>query len=344
MNREHAVIAYAIRRLMIGVVLLLALTFVTYVLFFAIPHDPAKAACGKNCSEPQIEQTRIALGYDRPWIQQWSTFMVGLVKGQQFPLDEELRENNPEQVTDCPAPCFGYSKSQETTVNSIIFAAMPVSVSLAIVAVVMWVIGGVAFGILAAMTKGSFLDRGIVGLTLVAYAFPSFFIGKFLILYVAIKWELVPYPEYTTIADGGFFGWLNMLLLPGLTLALLYLAGYVRITRSYVLESLGEDYIRTARAKGVTQRVLVSKHALRAALTPLITLIGLDFASLMGGALITENVFNYDGLGVAAYQAYGAGDLPTMVGLVILLGAFVIVANIVVDILYAVIDPRVRLA
>jgi peptide/nickel transport system permease protein len=193
------------------------------------------------------------------------------------------------------------------------------------------------------MTKGSFLDRGLVGLTLIAYAFPSFFIGKFLITYVSIKWGLVDYPAYQTIAAGGFFGWLSALFLPSLTLALLYLAGYVRITRSYVLESLTEDYIRTAKAKGAKGRVVISKHALRAALTPLVTLIGLDFAALMGGALITENVFNYSGLGVVAFQAYTADDLPTMVGLVILTGAFVIVANVIVDILYAVIDPRVRL-
>jgi peptide/nickel transport system permease protein len=337
------VIAYAIRRLLIGSVLILALTFVTYILFFAVPSDPAKQACGKNCNEEQIEQTRIALGYDRPWYNQWQDFMVGLVKGRDFPADEQLREANPNMVTECEAPCLGFSFVNQKTVNDLVFDALPISASIALMAVVMWVIGGVVFGILAAMTKGSFLDRGLVGLTLVAYAFPSFFIGKFLITYVAIKWQLVDYPVYQPIADAGVFGWLSGLFLPALTLALLYLAGYVRITRSYVLESLSEDYIRTAKAKGLKQRVVVSKHALRAALTPLVTMVGLDFASLMGGAIITENVFNYAGLGVVAFQAYGADDLPTMVGLVILLGGFVIVANIIVDILYAVIDPRVRL-
>ena len=326
-----------------GLLLILALTFFTYVLFFAVPSDPAKQACGKNCNEEQIEQTRIALGYDKPWVTQWTDFLGGVVQGRQYPADEELRERNPNLVTDCPAPCMGFSFVNQQTVNKIIAGALPITASIAIVALVMWVVGGVLFGILAAMTKGSFLDRGLVGLTLIAYAFPSFFIGKFLITYVSIKWGLVDYPAYQTIADGGFFGWLSALFLPALTLALLYLAGYVRITRSYVLESLSEDYIRTARAKGVKGRVLISKHALRAALTPLVTMIGLDFAALMAGALITENVFAYNGLGVIAYQAYTADDLPTMVGLVILTGAFVIVANVIVDILYAVIDPRVRL-
>lgn len=336
-------IAYTIRRLLIGLLLILALTFFTYVLFFAVPSDPAKQACGKNCNEEQIEQTRIALGYDQPWITQWTDFLQGVVQGRQYPADAELRERNPNLVTDCEAPCMGFSFVNQKTVNDLIAGALPITASIALLALVMWVVGGVLFGILAAMTKGSFLDRGLVGLTLIAYAFPSFFIGKFLITYVSIKWGLVDYPAYQTIADGGVFGWLSALFLPALTLALLYLAGYVRITRSYVLESLSEDYIRTAKAKGAKGRVVISKHALRAALTPLVTMIGLDFAALMAGALITENVFNYAGLGVVAFQAYTADDLPTMVGLVILTGAFVIVANVVVDIMYAVIDPRVRL-
>lgn len=336
-------IAYTVRRLLMGGLLILALTFFTYVLFFAVPSDPAKQACGKNCNEEQIEQTRIALGYDKPWVTQWTDFLKGVVQGRQYPADEELRAANPNLVTDCAAPCMGFSFVNQQTVNTIIGGALPITASIALVALVMWVTGGVLFGILAAMTKGSFLDRGLVGLTLIAYAFPSFFIGKFLITYVAIKWGLVDYPVYKTIAEGGVIGWLSALFLPALTLALLYLAGYVRITRSYVLESLSEDYIRTAKAKGVKGRVLIVKHALRAALTPLVTLIGLDFAALMAGALITENVFSYNGLGVIAFQAYNADDLPTMVGLVILTGAFVILANVIVDILYAVIDPRVRL-
>jgi peptide/nickel transport system permease protein len=336
-------IAYAVRRLLIGALLLLALTFVTYVLFFAVPSDPAKQACGKNCNEEQIEQTRIALGYDQPWVTQWTDFMQGLVQGRQYPADEELRENNPEIVTDCEAPCLGFSFVNQKTVNQILAGALPISVSIAIVAMSIWVTGSVVIGIIAAMAKGSFLDRGLVGLMLIAYAFPSFFVGKFLITYVSIKWGLVDYPAYQTIAEGGVSGWLSSLFLPGLTLALVYMAGYVRIIRSYVLESLNEDYIRTAKAKGVTPRVLMTRHALRAALTPLITLIGIDFAALLGGALITENVFAYNGLGVVALQAFAADDLPTLVGLVILVGSFVIVANIVVDILYAVVDPRVRL-
>jgi peptide/nickel transport system permease protein len=205
----------------------------------------------------------------------------------------------------------------------------------------MWVVGGVAIGVLAAVRKGTIVDRGIVGLALIFYAFPSFFIGLFLLKFLAIKWQWVPIPTYTPITEG--FGlWLQGLFLPALTLALLYMAGYVRMTRAFVLESMSEDYVRTARSKGLKNGRVLFKHSMRAALTPLVTLIGLDFAGLMGGAIITESVFNYNGLGKLAVDANNTYDLPTIVGLVILLGAFVIVANIIVDLLYAVIDPRVR--
>ena len=162
--------------------------------------------------------------------------------------------------------------------------------------------------------------------------------------FVAIQWGWVDVPRYVTIEDGGVTGWLSCLLLPGITLAAFFMAAYVRMTRAYVLESLSEDYVRTAKAKGLPKRTITYKHALRAALTPIVTMAGLDFAGLMGGAIITESVFNYPGMGKLAVAANTDYDLPTLVGLVILLASFVIIANIIVDLLYAVIDPRVRLS
>ena len=334
--------AYVIRRLFIGVILLLVMSLVTFVLFFASPVDPGRYACGKNCSPAQIKQTNKALGYDKPVVEQWTDFLKGVVAGRQYPDDPELRAAAPQLVTDCPAPCLGYSVVNTTTVNEEIKEAFPVSLSLALAALVMWVTGGVIFGTIAAVRKGTIIDRGIVAASLVFYAFPAFFIGIFLLKFVAIKWQLVPPPTYTPIAEGGPGLWLQGLLLPGLTLALLYMAGYVRMTRAFVLESMTEDYIRTARAKGLKSRRVLVKHSMRAALTPLVTLIGLDFAGLMGGAIITETVFNYNGLGKLAVEANLTYDLPTIIGLVLLLGTFVIIANIIVDVLYAVIDPRVR--
>jgi len=334
--------AYVIRRLFIGAILLVLMSLVTFVLFFASPVDVGRYACGKNCSPAQIAQTNKALGYDEPVVKQWTDFLRGVVAGREYPNDPELREKAPQLISSCPAPCLGYSVVNSTTVNEEIKEAFPVSLSLALAALVIWVTGGVLFGVIAAVRKGTIIDRGIVALSLVFYAFPAFFIGLFLLKFLAIKWEVVPIPEYTPIAEGGIGLWLQGLLLPALTLALLYMAGYVRMTRAFVLESMTEDYIRTARAKGLKRGPVLVKHSMRAALTPLVTLIGLDFAGLMGGAIITETVFNYNGLGKLAVEANQTYDLPTIVGLVLLLGTFVIIANIIVDVLYAVIDPRVR--
>ena len=334
--------AYVVRRLFVGVIMLLLMSLITILLFFSGPLDPARFACGKNCSQAQQRQTAKSLGFDRSPVTQWADFVSGFVTGREFPLDEKLREAAPEQVTQCKPGCLGYSVVATRTVNDEFKGALPISVSLAIAAFVMWIIGGVLFGILAALWKGSFLDRAIVGVALVAFAFPTFWVGSLFLQFVAIKWQIVPVPDYLSIADGGVFGWLASLLLPALTLALFYMAGYVRMTRAFVLESMGEDYLRTARAKGLPQSRVIAKHALRAALTPLVTMAGLDFSALLGGAIITERVFNYNGLGLLAVNANNALDLPTLVGLVILLATFVILANIIVDILYAVIDPRVR--
>lgn len=335
-------IAFIIRRSVIGVIMLIVMSFVTYMLFFASPVDPARAACGKNCSKVLLEQTRKSLGYDKPALVQWGDFVKGTVEGRKYPDDPALRAAAPQLVVNCAAPCLGYSVLASDTVNHEIKDAFPVSLSLAMMAFLMWIAGGVLFGVLAAVRRGGVFDRGIVGVSLVFYAFPTFFVGLFLLKFVSIKWNVVPVPNYVSIADGGVGAWLVGLLLPGLTLALFFMAGYIRMTRAFVLESMGEDYLRTAQAKGLTRRRVLFKHSLRAALTPLVSMAGLDLAGLLGGAIITETVFNYPGLGKLAVTANRTLDLPTLVGLVLLVAAFVITANVIVDILYAFIDPRVR--
>jgi peptide/nickel transport system permease protein len=335
--------AYIVRRLVAGVIMLIVMSMVTFALFFASPVDPARFACGKNCSPELQEQTSKALGYGDPPTTQWLDFAKGIFTGRDFPDDPKVAKSAPETIAHCPAPCLGYSTKQAQTVTTLIKNAYPISLSLAIAAFIMWITGGVLFGVIAALRRGSILDRGIVGLSLIFYAFPTFFIGLLLYKFVAIKWEWVDRPVYVPIAEGGVWTWMQGLFLPGLTLALFFMAGYVRMTRAFVLESMSEDYVRTARAKGLEPRKVIVKHSLRAALTPLVTMAGLDFAGLMGGAIITESVFNYQGLGKLAVRAAAVDyDLPLTVGIVILLAAFVILANIIVDLLYAVIDPRVR--
>lgn len=337
-------LAYTVRRLFTGVIMLIVMSFVTFALFFASPVDMGQFACGKNCSPVQKEQVNKALGYDDSFVTQWGKFAKGVVAGRQFPDDPALRESAPQLIADCEAPCLGYSTRRGDTVVNLIKETLPVSFSLAIAAFVIWMTGGLLLGVLAALRKGTFIDRGLVGISLVGYALPTFFIGLLLYKFVAIDWGWVPVPRYTPIADGGLGAWLTGLLLPAVTLAIFFMAAYVRMTRSYVIESFGEDYVRTARAKGLAERTVTFKHALRAALTPIVTMAGLDLAGLLGGAIITEQVFNYPGLGKLAVSANTDYDLPTLVGLVLLLAAFVIIANIVVDLLYAVIDPRVRLS
>jgi len=337
-------LAYIVRRVLVGLAMLVFMSWVVFALFFASPVDAAKFACGDKCPPDVVDQTRVALGYDQPVVKQWGDFAKGLVVGRDFPADEDLREAVPGSVTHCAAPCLGYSQQYQITVNEQIAEAAPISVSIALVAIVIWIVVGVLFGVLAAVRTGTLVDRGIVGFSLLLYAFPTFFIGQLLLTFVAIKLEWWPVPAYVSIADGGVGEWLVNLILPGITLAVFYMAAYVRMTRAFVLESMSEDYIRTARSKGLKGRRVLFKHGLRAALTPLVTMAGLDFAAVLGGAIITESVFNYYGLGKLAVDASQNYDLPTMVGLVLLLGALVIVANIIVDILYAFIDPRVRVS
>lgn len=336
-------IAYTVRRVISGVAMLLVMSLVTFLLFFAMPIDPARFTCGKNCSPALIEQNRKALGYDKPAVVQWTDFMQGLVMGRQYPADPSLRESAPNTIVNCPAPCLGYSPQSTSLVSTRIGAALPVSVSLALAAFVMWITAGVTLGVIAALRKGTIIDRFLVGTSLVFYAFPTFFIGLFLYIYVAIKWKLVPMPGWVPITTNPT-AWLQSLFLPALTLALFFMAGYVRLTRAFVLESLSEDYLRTAKAKGLAPRKVLFKHTMRAALTPLVTIAGLDLGGLLGGAIITENVFNYPGLGKLAVESATTYDLPMTVGIVLLLAAFIITANIIVDVLYAFIDPRVKLA
>lgn len=332
---------WALRRVATGVVLLLALSMVTFALFFASPVDPARFACGKNCTADQREQAARALGYDRSVPDQWGTFAQGLVAGRDFPADPELRRSRPEMVTHCAAPCLGWSHVNGRTVNSLVVDAVPVTASLAVVAIVVWVVAGVGLGVLAAGRPGSALDRLVVGGSMLAYAFPTFFVGTFVLKFLVVRWDWLPYPQYVPLTQG-VAQWLGGLFLPATVLGLVFVGGYVRMTRSLVLDAAHEQHPLTARAKGLAPSLVLRRHVLRPALLPLVTMAGLDLGALLGGAVVTEAVFGYDGLGMLTLRAGREQDLPTLVGVVLVAGAFVIVANLVVDLAYAVLDPRVR--
>jgi peptide/nickel transport system permease protein len=332
---------YAIRRTIGAFLMLIVMSIVTYLIFLATPVDAARLTCGKQCGEQQIQINKHALGYDKPIYEQYWNFVKGLVVDRDFPADPELKKTHPEIIRHCAAPCLGYSANKNQLIWDYLKPRVPVTVYLTLAAFVMWMVVGVLLGIWAALRRGKFADRITVGVSLLFYSFPTFFIGLLLFQLFAFQWDLVSVPQY--IEPSNDFGqFLANLFLPALTLAAVYAAAYVRITRTYVLETMGEDYLRTAKAKGVKGRRIVFKHTLRAALTPIVTLAGLDLGLLLAGAPITETIFSFPGLGQAAVNSASQFDLPMTVVIVLISATFVIVANLIVDLLYAVIDPRVR--
>ncbi|SDJ01334.1 peptide/nickel transport system permease protein [Frankineae bacterium MT45] len=332
---------YTIRRLIGAFLLLIVMSMVTYLIFFATPTDPARLTCGKNCTPAGIAQNRKFLGYDQPLYKQYIDFVGGLFHERKFPADEELQKVRPDLVVTCEAPCLGYSPYHNEEVWTYLKPKVPVTASIVVGGFLIWIFSGVLLGIVAALFRGRFLDRFIVSGALVFYSFPTFFISLLLLEVVVFQLGWLQVPEYVSPSDD-FGQYLYNLILPCLTLALVYAAAYIRLTRTYMLETMNEDYLRTARAKGLPERTVIFKHTLRAALTPIVTISGLDLGALLAGVPITETVFNFQGLGLATVASVQVFDLPTLVVIVLLSAVFVIIANLIVDLLYAVIDPRVR--
>jgi peptide/nickel transport system permease protein len=329
--------AYIVRRLIAMVLMLIALSMITFLLFNALPADPARLTCGKACTPQVIEANRHRLGLDKPLYEQYIDFAKGIFAGRTYGSGTATFE--------CNAPCLGYSFRKQAEVTDLIVDRLPVTAQLAMGAFIIWIVVGVSVGVIAALKRGKWQDRSIMGVALIGYSFPSFFIALLLIFFIQLQLELIPFVNYE---PGMIFtdpvGWFQVFILPWTALACLYAAFYARLTRNQMLETLGEDYIRTARAKGLAERTVIGKHGLRAGLTPIVTAAGLDLAGLLGGAVITESVFNLPGLGQLSIDSVLDADLPVITATVLVASAFVIVANLVVDILYAFIDPRVRLA
>ena len=330
--------AYISRRLAVSLIILLTVSFAVYVIFAFLPFDPAALTCGKNCNDPGIiEANRHRLGYDLPFFTQYFLFLKGLFFGRSFGEGAAL--------INCPAPSLGYSFQQHACVTNLIGEALPVTFSLAIGAIVMWLALGIGLGILAARFRGRIVDQLSTIFVLIGTSLPTFLTGLLLMVFVVIRWHLIPFPSgnYTPFLENPF-EWAQILFLPWLTLAFAYAALYTRFVRSSVIDTSNEDYIRTARAKGLSEGVILGKHTLRSALAPIATMAGLDFAGLLGGAILTESVFNLPGLGRLAISSVVKYDLPIIVATTLLAAFIVVVMNLIVDILYAYIDPRVRVA
>ena len=315
---------FLLRRVGQGVVVLWLITMAVFALFFVAPNNVARTLAGRQATPETVALISHRLGLDQPIWKQYLDFVGRALRGD-----------------------LGYDYYHQVPVTELMAAALPVTASLVIGAAVIWVSLGVTNGVLSAVRPRSFTDRSLTVFSLFFYSMPSFLLGLVLlyVLYYQLTlhgFAIFPPGGYSPL-EGGLAGWLQHMILPWFTLALVQAATYTRLTRGSMLDVLGEDYVRTARSKGIGERRVVLRHGLRSALTPVVTQFGIDVAALLGGAVVTEQVFSLPGLGKTAVDAINQQDLPVIIGIVLFASAAVVVANIVVDALYAVLDPRVRL-
>jgi len=330
-------IRYIIRRAIAGVLVLLVTSWVTFFIFFVGPKvahvSPSLYFVGKI--PPTIEGQKLIehrLGFDLPLWDQYYQWIKGIFFGRT--IGDDISSIH------CSAPCLGYSFRQQLPVTTMITRALPVELSLAAGAATLWLLGGLTVGSISALRRGTIFDRGAMTMALAAVSLPIFFTGPILLLIFKYNLKWLPDTHFETLTSNPV-QWFKALILPWCALAFLYAALYARLTRANMLETMSEDYIRTARAKGLVWRTVVIKHGLRAALTPIVTIFGLDIGQLIGNAVITESVFNLQGLGLISIRAINSQDLPVILGVTLVASFAVVLANIVVDIGYASVDPRV---
>ncbi|GAB2838659.1 ABC transporter permease [Actinocorallia aurea] len=334
--------SFLIRRLFGAIAMLVVSSMVTFGIFFVLPKlagqttdQIAVTYAGRAPNDKVIADVKARLHLDDPIIVQYARFAQGIVAGQNF-------DNGPSEIW-CPPPCLGYSFRTSQPVLPTIIDRAPVTLSLSFGAAILWMVSGVGIGILSALRRGSVFDRVAMIIALAGVSLPIYFTGmlaKAIFVYGFEFWEEVRYVPLTESP----VEWASNLILPWVTLSFLYAATYARLTRAGMLETFGEDYIRTARAKGLKEQTVIGKHALRASLTPVLTVFGLDLGLLLGGAVLTESTFGFPGLGALSIQSIFTGDLPMVIGVVLVSTFFVVFLNFLVDVLYAVVDPRVRLS
>jgi peptide/nickel transport system permease protein len=317
---------YIIRRLLWVVALLIVVSIVTFVIFYTLPSaDPAALRAGRSPNPALIAHIRHSLGLDKPFYVQYWRYMKAVV----LHFD------------------FGYSYQNSQPVREEIFRRLPATISLTVGAVFVWLLIGLPIGIISAIKRRTVLDRATMGIALLAISAPVYWLGLVALYLFANDIGVVRIFDgagtYTGLtADPG--RWFGSLLLPWMVLAASFAAFYARLLRANLIETMSEDYIRTARAKGLPERRVIGKHGLRAAITPIVTVLGLDIGTLLGGAILTEIVFNIPGIGRYAFDGIANADLPVIQGTVLFGAFFIVIANLVVDIVYAYVDPRVRYA
>jgi peptide/nickel transport system permease protein len=318
-------VRFLILRTLQGILVLWLITIAVFGLFFIVPSNVARTLAGRQATPQTVALINHRLGLDQPILTQYWHFISKAAHGN-----------------------LGYDYYHQIPVTHIMAQALPITLSLSLGAAVLWMALGVFNGVVSAVHPRSIADRSLTVFALFFYSMPSFFLGLMLLFFLYYKLTLAglrwfPAGGYSPLTQG-VGQWFLHMILPWLTLALVLAATYTRLTRSSMLDVLGEDYIKTARSKGLSDRRVIYRHALRSALTPVVTQFGIDLGQLIGGVVITETVFSLPGLGKTAIDAINQQDLPVIIGIVLFASACVVVANILVDILYAFLDPRVRLS
>ncbi len=318
---------YVIRRLLWVLLVMLILTLVTFFIFYVMPPtDPALAFAGKQPTPETIAEVKRQFGLDQPLYMQYFRFVSNLVTGDEYGW-----------------PGFGFSFSTRSPIRDVIFERIGVTFQLAAGAAVIWLLLGIPIGIVSALKRRSVVDRAAMGFALFGVSAPVFWLGLMALFIFWQKLQIAPGTGYVPFSEDPM-QWFQHMIMPWCVLALLYAALYARMVRGNLLETLGEDYIRTARAKGLPERTVIGRHALRASLTPVVTMFGLDFGTLLGGAVVTETVFNLQGLGDYVVTSVVGGDLPAVLAVTVFAAFFVTFLNLLIDVIYAALDPRVRYA
>lgn len=325
-------VLYVIRRITAGVVTLLLIAFVTIALFFGVPNNPARLACGKPCTSQQLEQVSDYMQFDHGIFWQYQAFLKGLFVGRTYGSGG-LTEH-------CSAPCLGYSFPNHEGSGQIIAERLPITASITVGAAVLWLIAGLGLGSLAALRRGRWLDRFSTTFAMIGLSVPTFLLGLVVVLIAGFWLGLIPVSGYVPFSDSPG-QWALHLIGPCAVLAMLFAASYIRITRTQLLEELSADHLVAMRGKGAP-KARVSRHALRGVLVPISVMFGLDLAGLLTGAVITEKVFSIHGLGNLLIVSVMNNDLGVVVGMTLFSAFAIILANLIVDLVHPFIDPRIR--
>jgi peptide/nickel transport system permease protein len=327
---------YIIRRMVSAFLVVVLASMVVFAVFFFGPSNPAATICNESgrCTQERQEALEEAMGLNDPAVDAYATWVKGLFSDREITLGATY---------ECEAPCLGISHITKEPVTDKLKEYFPATLSLAVGGAIVFLTLGVTTGVLAAKWRGTWADKAIVSSSLILNSIPYLLFALLAWIYLTQETSLFPETGYFPITEG-VGAWFAGLLLPWLVIGVASSTAYARFTRGSMVETLGEDYVRTATAKGVSTNKVVYKHALRAGIVPIVTIFGLDFAALLAGTIVTEAIFEIDGIGVYGLEAVlPPQDLPVISATVLIGSVFVVTANLLVDIVYSFLDPRVRL-